>query len=137
MRFINNTYDINLNRAIESACELLTLYSPMANDLTLKTDWKYGVTGDVLKTLLEEREPIGIYTYRPWNPWTKAIGYFDGKSIHINIRVMPLNQINLVGLILHEYAHYCGFTHGNNYKTEDKCLYSVPYYLSENVRKWL
>jgi predicted SprT family Zn-dependent metalloprotease len=110
----------------------------MANDLTMKTDWKYGTKGDVLKTLLQEREPIHLFTYRPWNPFTKAIGYFDGKDIHININKLPrLSNSDLVGLLLHEYAHYCGFTHGNNYKTEEKCLYSVPYYLSENVEKWL
>lgn len=137
MRFVNNTYDVTVNRAIESACELLTLYSKMANDLTLKTDWKYGVRGDVLKTLLIERKPIEIFTYRPWNPWTKAIGYFDGKAIHINIKRLPMDTTDLTGLLLHEYSHYCGYTHGNNYKTEDKCLYSVPYFISENVEKWL
>lgn len=137
MRFINNTFDLNVNRAIENANKLLTLYSKMANDITLKTDWKYGINGDVLKTLLQEREPIVIYTYRPWNPWTKAIGYFDGKSIHINIKRMPMDTVELTGLLLHEYSHYCGYTHGNNYKTDEKCLYSVPYYLSENVEKWL
>lgn len=137
MRFINNTYDLEINRAIDNAEKLLTLYSKMANDLTLKNDWKYGVRGDVLKTLLIERKPIEIYTYRPWNPWTKAIGYFDGKAIHINIKRLLMDTVDLTGLLLHEYAHYCGYTHGNNYKTEDKCLYSVSYYLSENVEKWL
>jgi len=137
MRFVNNTYDLNVNRAIENANDLLTLYSKMANDISIKTDWKYGVSGDVLNNLLQDREPIEIFTYRPWNPWTKAIGYFDGKAIHINIRRMPMDITSITGLLLHEYAHYCGYTHGNNYKTQDKCIYSVPYFLSENVHRWL
>jgi hypothetical protein len=39
--------------------------------------------------------------------------------------------------ICHEYGHLCGFGHGNNYKTNYKCEWSLPYYLSENVSRWL
>lgn len=136
-RFVNNTYDLSVNKAIENAEKLLSLYSKMANDITLKDDWKFGVDDDVLANLVKERPVIHIFTYRPWNPWTKAIGYFDGKDIHLNIKKMPMDVVDLTGTLLHEYAHYCGYGHGNNFKNDEKCKFSVPYYLSENVGRWL
>ena len=136
MRFKNCVIDPNIAHSISYAESLLKPDSRMIKELQGKTDWKYN-SHNVVDELLKDREPVSVYTYRPWNPFTKAIGYFDGKAIHINIKVLENYNFHLVtGLLLHEYAHYCGFGHGNNYKTQEKCLYSVPYYLSENTSKW-
>lgn len=138
-RFRNCVIDKNIAHAIVQAEKLLDIDSPMIKHLQSKNDWRYdsGTSGEVICKLLEERDPINVYTYRPWNPFTKAIGYFDGKAIHLNVKVIEnFDYDKVVGLILHEYAHYCGFHHGNNFKTEEKCKYSVPYYLSDNVTKW-
>jgi hypothetical protein len=75
----------------------------------------------------------------PFNPFTKAIAMTDGDgSIHFNIYKLKSGAVaDLVATICHEYGHLCGFGHGNNYKTNYKCEWSLPYYLSENVSRWL
>lgn len=118
--------------------EMLYPGSKMMNEIAGKNDFKYdsGSGIDVYLKLSAARKPITVGVYRSKNPWSKAVGYFDGKGIYINTRKKLLRD-EIVGLFLHEYAHYCGFSHGNNFKTKEKCLYSVPYWLSENVSKWL
>jgi hypothetical protein len=139
MRFKNCVIDNNIPHAIKQVEKLLEVDSLMIKELQSKNDWKFnsGTAGEVIVKLLEEREPIKIYTYRPWNPFTKAIGYYDGTAIHININKLDSFDFKeLCGLLLHEYAHYCGFKHANNFKSKEKCLYSVPYFLSENIDRW-
>ena len=139
MRFRNCIISHEINHAIKQVEKLLTVDSSMIKELQSKNDWKFnsGSAGEVIVKLLEEREPIKIYTYRPWNPFTKAIGYYDGTAIHININKLDSFDFKeLVGLLAHEYCHAAGFKHGNNFKTKEKCLYSVPYFLSENIDRW-
>lgn len=145
MRFVNQTIHKEIDHAIKDATRLLSTNSSMLDDVRKKDDFEYdsGKGEWIAATLwLYEINPIQILTYRPWNPYTRAIGYWDGRKIHINVRKLSsLDHQDLVGLLLHEWSHKKGFTHGTgptaNYKTEHKCLYSVPYYLSENVEKWL
>ena len=140
MRFKNCTVHTKITHAIKSAEMLLTPISPMIEELKLKNDFEFNSgTGEmVAKDLLLMQAPINVYTYKPWNPWTAAMGYFDGSAIHINARKLDLFSHNdLVGLLLHEFSHYVGFQHGNNYKTEYKCKHSVPYYISENINRWV
>ena len=140
MRFRNNIIDSRINDAVKIANDLLLAGSSLINHISKKEDFKYksGAGIQVAVNLLCAKEPIDIYVYKSINPFSKALGYFDGESIWINSRkIDSLNSSELIGLLLHEYAHYCGYKHGNNYKTLDKCLYSVPYYLSENVELWV
>jgi hypothetical protein len=139
MRFLNCVLGKNVAHAIKQVESMLEPGSTMVKHLQSKNDWRFksGTSGEVISRLLEDREPISVFTYRPWNPFSKAIGYFDGKSIYLNVRIVDNFDFNLVcGLLLHEFSHYCGFTHGNNFKTNEKMLYSVPYYLSTNVEKF-
>ena len=140
MRFRNCIISHEITHAIKQVEKLLTVDSSMIKELQSKNDWRFnsGTSGEVIVKLLEEREPINVYTYRPWNPFSKAVGYYDGKAIHINVKALEsFNFEKLCGLLIHEYSHYCGFSHGNNYKTEDKCKYSVPYFLSDNITRWI
>lgn len=141
MRFQNNVTDKKVAEAIKIADALLLGQNKLHEELKQKHDWKYDQIKDgyeVAFQLFKLRAPIQVFTYKPLNPWTSAIGYFDGKAIHINIRKLPgMTVKSIVGNLLHEYSHYCGFTHGNNYKTKEKCLYSVPYFISENVHRWI
>lgn len=140
MRFRNNMMDFKMKEAVDIANGLLTAASPLIKHITDKDDFKYnsGYGVQVALSLILSRDCINVFSYRSINPFTKAIGYFDGEAIWINTRKLKhLSIADIVGFLLHEYSHYCGFKHGNNYKTEDKCLYSVPYYLSENVKKWM
>lgn len=140
MRFRNNIIDPKVNEAVKIANRILTAGSSMIDHISSKDDFKYnsGHGIQVALNLILVRDPINVFTYKPLYPFSKAIGYYDGKCIYVNIRKMEVLDIsNLIGLLLHEYAHYCGYKHGNNYKSKDKCLYSVPYYLSENVGKWI
>lgn len=142
MRFENRTVFTSISDAISKADKLLKIGSAMTTEVNLKTDWKYdkiAIGTQVTYGLVLKKYPaLRVFTYKPFNPWTSAIAYFDGNNVHFNIRKLPDLTVNqITGTLLHEYAHYCGFTHGNNWKTEEKCLYSVPYYLSENVSRWL
>lgn len=140
MRFVNNTNNATVDRAIKIAEELLKPDSKMMLDLMVKNDWKYD-SGDgiaVVSKIQAPKAPIEVNFYKPWNRWSSAIGYFDGKAIFINIRKFPFMYIDdIVANLCHEYMHYVGFHHGNNYKTEEKCLYSVPYFVSENIKLWI
>jgi hypothetical protein len=142
MRFENRTTHCNIAIAISRTERLLDWdESPLQNEVYFKNDFRFNSgTGASIahKLCTNNLPPVCVFIYRPFNPWTKAIAYFDGKAIHFNIRKLPFLTVEqITGTLLHEYAHYCGFTHGNNFKTKEKCLYSVPYYLSENVSRWL
>lgn len=138
MKFINHTNHKELSDAAIEAIKLLRWNSKMFNELDLKTYWKYGAS-NVSARLFAGPENVRLLTYRPWNPMTKAIAMTNGDgNIHFNVyKVSKTTLASKVGTILHEYAHLCGFKHGNNFKTKEKCLYSVPYYLSENVERWV
>ena len=139
-KFINNTINQNIKEAICLATDLLTHESKMIDDVMNKNDFKYnsGTGEEVAQKLLRPLPPIKVNTYRPWNPWTKAIGYYDGTGIYINVRALEwMTVTDITANLIHEYSHYAGFGHGNNYKTNDKVLFSVPYYLSENISRWL
>lgn len=144
MRFRNNVIDKKVAEAIKDAERLLTFGSTMLAEVHNKNDWKYesGNGFGIVIELMLAREPVNVFTYRPFNPWTSAIGYFDGKAIHINSRKLPrMSHVDIVSNLLHEFSHYCGFSHGTgptrNYKTKEKCLCSVPYFISENTGRWL
>jgi hypothetical protein len=140
MRFNNLITSPKVEEACKIADGLLHTGSGLINEISSKNDFKYdsGMGVFIALNLIKVREPIKINSYKPFYPFTKALGYFDGKEIYINIRKMEVLNINdLVGLLLHEYAHYCGYKHGNNFKSKDKCITSVPYFLSENIAKWI
>lgn len=142
MKFQNMTTSREIAEAIKLADILLLPYTGLFESVKAKDDWKFDsvrIGMDVAWSLCVSKRPsIPVFTYKPFNPFTKAIGYFDGKSIHINSRKLPfMTTVEIAANLIHEYAHYCGYTHGSNWKTEEKCLYSVPYFLSENISKWL
>lgn len=137
MKFTNKTDSILIDAAINAA-ELLLDSKKFYSEIISKTDWKYnsGSGAEIVTKLMTPRLPIDVYYYKSLNPWSSALGFFDGEAIHINYRKI-LNHKSLVGLLLHEYAHYCGFKHGSNFVNQDKILHSVPYWLSENAKKYL
>lgn len=148
-RFKNMTFHEEITLAIKSAERLLDFGSPMIEHIRKKNDFKYdsGSGYNVSLTLLIPRKEILVFTYSPKNPFSAAIGYFDGKAIFLNARKLPSMHIqDIVANLVHEYAHYCSYHHTDpgfwgkrraNYKTDHKCQFSVPYYLSENVGRWL
>lgn len=139
-RFENRTLDKSINAAIITARELLKDESIMMNEILFKNDFKYdsGTGYQVAKKISECQKVAPIFFYKPFNRFTKAMGYSDGKAIYLNSRKFKDFSFNeLVGLLIHEYLHQVGFSHGNNYKTAEKCLYSVNYFCSENIGKWI
>ena len=140
-RFHFNFINSDFLKAAKIAEDLLVEDSIMMTDLKYKSDWKYKPIfyGNYLVyTLCGKREPILVTTYKPFYFRSKVIGYFDGKAIYFNhYKLKNLSVINITGTLLHEYSHYCGFSHGNNFKTQDKVRYSVPYYISENIELWV
>lgn len=139
-RFTNMTTQQKISDAILIAEKLLEYNSKMLIEISKKNDFKYnsGKGVEVALALHSERSLVKVYTYKPFNPWTSAIGYSDGKNVYVNVRKLPgLSLVDLVGNICHEYCHVSGFAHGSNYKTKEKCLFSVPYFVSENISKWI
>jgi hypothetical protein len=145
-RFINMTHHGVISRAIQEANKLLDPISPMILEVSEKDDWKYnsGSGSEVASRLAAPVAPVEVYTYRPRNSRTSAISGYEHGKISLNIyKLDKLTDLVIIANLVHEYAHYRGFNHGTgifrNYKTKHKCLYSVPYYLSEGIRagKWL
>jgi hypothetical protein len=143
MRFRNCIIGKELSNPIQVIESLLTPYSVMTKDLKKNADiFKYDTPKNFIELLLGKKEPIGVFTFKPKNPWSKVIGYYQNGKIHLNIKKLPfMTENEIIGFLLHEYAHYSGLNHGSgplrNYITEDKLKYSVPYYLSQNVKKWI
>lgn len=139
-KFDNRTLDKSINAAIVISNNLLGLHSEMLHDISNKDNFKYnsGTGDEIVNKILKCNKIAPIFFYKPFNPFTKAIGYSDGKAIYLNSRKFKdLSFNDLVGLLCHEYLHMVGFGHGNNYKTEEKCLYSVNYFVSENISRWI
>lgn len=142
-RFRNCIISSEVGSAIRVAEKLLSPESKMIQELeSNKASFKYNTPENFIELLLKKKEIINVYTYRPYNIWSKVIGHYSDGKIYLNLRKLPsMGHIDLVGFLLHEYAHYSGLHHGTgptrNYITKDKLLYSVPYYLSENVAKWI
>lgn len=143
-RFINKTGNNLVTSAIFAAEVLLDGDSEMMHEIRKKNDFKYGSGSgqDVYLGLYRQRELVNVNFYKTFNPFSSVIGYSNGRELFINERkIGSLTLSDIIGNLCHEYAHHAGFNHGTgrtrNYKTEDKCLYSVPYFVSENVGKWI
>lgn len=139
-RFQNQTNQSKISDAIVIAESLLVYNSKMLVDVSKKNDFKFesGKGVEVSLALYASQSIVNVYTYKPFNRWTSAIGYSDGKDIFVNIRKLPERSVlDVAANLLHEFAHHAGFKHGNNFKTQEKVDFSVPYYLSENILKWI
>jgi hypothetical protein len=140
IRFQNRTAHHDIRLAITIASTLISEKSKLIAEIKTKNDFSFdsGTGLEVAANLLTTRPLVPVFLFKSVNPFTSSLGYFDGKSIHINRRsIDKLSIVQLTGLMLHEYGHYCGFTHGNNFKTKDKIETSVPYFLSENIHRWI
>jgi hypothetical protein len=138
-RFQNSTVGIpKLIEAIRLAEDDLHENSQLMYYIAVKNDWKYN-SGTGLKVALQltqERPLVSVYV-KKGNPKSAAIGsYSDGVITLYEHYVERASVFDLRASLRHEFAHYAGFNHfsswgTSNYKTKDKCLYSVPYWLSE------
>ncbi len=141
MRFEDFTGLSKVCKAINHAEILLEPQSNMMYEIKNKSDWGYGCVHGIAvwHALLSVKSVVKIKLYTPINPFTGAIAMTNGDgNIYFNSRKIKDKSLEeITGTILHEYAHICGFHHGNNFKTKNKELYSVPYYLSSNVNKWV
>lgn len=139
MRFNNRTLYKSITEAIQGAEKLLQIDSPLILEMAKKNDWKWDSdSGEhiISRLLSPDWYALNVYVFRSWNPFSKEIGHQDAIGIHINLRKLPLlSSAELIGHLLHEYSHFKGFTHGNNWPSDDKNNYSVPYWLSENAKK--
>lgn len=141
-RFQNSTVGLpKLIEAIRLAEQDLVISSDIMLDLAEKNDWKYnsGKNGqEIALKLLAERPSVSVYV-KQGDPKSAAIGAYSNGVITLYEHYVERATIDeLRASLRHEYAHYAGFSHisgpfglTSNYKTKDKCLYSVPYWLSE------
>lgn len=135
-RFISVDRHAILDTAMTHAEKLLDEGSELLKAIYAKNDWKYGESlGQLVVFKILNCDSIAeVRFYRSFNPWSRVVGYAKGGKIYINERKAS-DYKTIVGNLVHEYMHVVGFTHGNNYKTKDKCLYSVPYFASEWIRE--
>jgi hypothetical protein len=140
----NRTIRPSIAAAIHAATNLFDYQSGMMQELAEKDDFKFnsGLGYEIVNKIRAFDKAVPVFTYRPWNPFTAALGYSKKGKVYINVRKLDSMEFSdLVGLMVHERLHAIGFNHGtgmySNYKTEEACLYSVPYYCSENILKWL
>lgn len=138
-RFQNSTVGIpKLIEAIRLAEADLHPDSDLMGLVLDKNDWKYkaGNGQKVYLQLTQERPLVSVYV-KKGNPKSAAIGSYDSGVITLYEHYVERATVEEVRASLrHEFAHYAGFNHfssfgTSNYKTKDKCLYSVPYWLSE------
>lgn len=70
---------------------------------------------------------IEVRGYRTFNPWSKVIGYAEGKTIYVNLRkLQDLDIYERANNFYHEFCHLAGFSHDGNRVTPYN-LGSVPY----------
>lgn len=139
-RFQNNVISKKVADAVISAERLFYPESLMMNEIINKNDFKFksGSGNEIYSKILHSKVVAPVFTYRPKWPWTKALGYSGNGAIHLNVyKLDALSHADLVGLLCHEYLHEVGFSHGNNYKTAEKVKFSVNYFVSENIGRWL
>jgi hypothetical protein len=139
-RFKNCTTNRDIDEAIAIAEMLLLPDSKMMKELRQKNDWKFnsGNGERVVSELSKPRNVVSVFTYRPFNFFTSAIAFRDAKGIHFNsLKISQTDITSKIGTLLHEFAHEAGFGHGNNFKNQEKIDFSVSYFLSENVEKWI
>lgn len=140
-RFQNSTVGVpKLIEAIRLAEADLTPGSTLLGQLAAKNDWKYNAgTGQaVFFQLTADRPPVSVYMAKG-NPQSAAVGAYANGVITLYEHYVDSATVDDIRACLrHEYSHYAGFNHASgplgitsNYKTKDKCLYSVPYWLSE------
>jgi predicted metallopeptidase len=144
IKFDNRTTNLELNSLIYKASALLEMDSVMMADIRCKNDFKYesGSGLEVSLKIYKCDKVAPIFFYKPKWRFTKAMGYSDGKAIHLNsYKFDSFSDADIIGLLLHEYLHFVGFNHGTgmraNYWNEDKSNHSAPYFVSDNISRWL
>jgi hypothetical protein len=83
--------------------------------------------------------PWEVLPWKPFNPWTSAIGTtFSSKpGIYLNVRKIAQRQVaDYVNTLVHEAMHKLGFGHGSNKVTREK-LRSVPYAVGALAEQWV
>jgi hypothetical protein len=136
----NRTISPRIAGAIHAATNLFNHQSNMMQELREKDDFKFGSGSgyEITEKIKSFNKTIPVFTYRPWNPFTSALGYSKNGKIYINVRKLDsLEFSDLVGLLVHEMLHSIGFSHGSNYPSEEKNMFSVPYYCSSNIQRWI
>ena len=140
MRFQVNIISKEVKAAAILAEGLFDYQSAMMHELAEKDDFKYGAGfgWQVVAKIRAYDKTIPVFSYRPWYVFSKAIGYSDKRGIHINLnKLKSMSPEDIVSWLVHEASHQVGFTHSSNYPSEFKNNFSVPYFLSSNVERWL
>lgn len=137
-RFFINVIDEKVKIAAGIASAMLHQESYLMGLIKDKNDFKYdsGTGEQIYDKFKSTSFMLPVFSYKPLNRWTSAIGYYQSGRMFINGYKLPSMTVQEIAANLcHEYCHAIGYHHGNNFKTEDKMLYSVPYYVSEHVQK--
>lgn len=137
MKFKLLINDPKVSEAALIAERLLTIDSKLMKAI-LNREFKYdsGPSPQIVTRLLEGK-PIEVTTYTPWR-FSRAVGMYDGQRINISTRALSWMTLeDVAGLLLHEFSHSVGLTHGNNFPSRDKDEYSVPYFISSKIKEFL
>jgi predicted metallopeptidase len=140
-RFQNMTNQQKVNDAIVVAESLLSFNSNMMSEIKAKNDFAFdsGTGIQVYDKICKCEAVAPVYTYKAKWFLSKALGYSDSTGVYLNLRKLDsISYKELIGLLCHEWLHYGPhFTHGNNYPSEFKNKFSVNYFVSSNISKWI
>lgn len=117
------------NDIVKKACELVEKHYKDEEFLNIIRDSKFNMT-ELRWPHLDLEKMQGeffVKGYRPFNIFTKAIGYFEGRTCHINTRKMNMSLEDRTETIFHEICgHGSGYQHKGNYVTSFN-LQTFPY----------
>ncbi len=148
MRFINKANNENISEACKIAHDLIEFRESKLHRAISEKVFKWARNNDekafigghdASARLRNGPMNIAVKPYRPGWRFSRAIAMTKGGGVIFfnEYKLNKLSVIDIASTLCHEYSHECGFSHGGNLKTKYKCEWSLPYYLSENVSKWL
>jgi len=78
-----------------------------------------------------------VEEYKPWNRFTKAVGYAKYPKIYVNhYKMDKMFASDFVQLLAHETMHLIGYKHKGNYVTQYN-LKTVPYVIGSLAEAWV
>ena len=139
MRIINETGYTKVTDAIRyfwsttpKILKEISLLPKHNSDFSYTRSNNYGVAMRLAEVMNDPSVTLKIRMFTPFNPFSRVIGkrYVGSNEIFINSwKIHNLTEFDIAGTIGHEFAHFCGFEHGDNNIRKNTQLkkISVPY----------
>lgn len=144
------TAKVAVETALAEVNRLLMPKSPMIAYVAQKSDWRFDIESGIKAAFTLVQVPsntVPVEIIFPKNRGTAMTMNWSGSAIQINgYWIVNASHSAIVGGVIHEWCHALGFHHQEkgmlgyirrNYWNKNKSLYSLPYHLSDNIKKWV